>query len=152
MRGKALSRFLSVILALGASVPAVALASVGVSVKPGRGRPSTRFVVRFTAPDSSGHIGALNREYMVNAYGPAGARHCLDSADVSPARVRAHTRVRVTLDPATSHGKWCTGKWSGTVDELESPVCRPREICPAFVALVRRLGHFRFTVRPRRVG
>ena len=52
------------------------------------------------------------------------------------------------MSPKSFGGRWCTGTFNGTVEELETPVCRPRELCPAFIVLVRRLGHFRFRVRP----
>ena len=134
---------------VGAAVAADG-AGNGVSVTPGHGGPSTRFVVAFTAPDASGHVSGLNRGYLVNASGPSGAMHCLDSASLTPQRVTAHARVRVTLNPKAMNGKWCTGRWSGTVEEYESPICPPGKLCPAFVAIVHRLGHFHFSVQPTR--
>ncbi len=147
MRGTARFIFLTAILV---AVPGVAVAAgARVGVKPSSGTPRTRFVVHFTAPDASGRIGGMNREYVVSANGPTGRRHCLDTVTVTPPRVKAHARVRVTLSPAALNGKWCLGRWSGNVEELESPICPPRQLCPAFAVLEHRLGTFRFRVHPR---
>ncbi len=149
MRSRAHARTLTLVLALCAAIPAAALAGGGhVTAKPSNGGPGTSFIVHFTAPDRSGHIGSLNREYVVDVAGPSGSGKCVHAASQAAPRAKAHARVRVTLSPKSFGGRWCTGTFNGTVEELETPVCRPRELCPAFIVLVRRLGHFRFRVRP----
>jgi len=149
MRGKAQPRFLAALLALVVGIPAVARATAaGITVKPRDGTPTTRFVVHFTAPQASGRTGGVRREYILNASGPRGATHCRDTISVIPPTVKAHARVRVTLKPSAM--AWCLGRWTGTVEELESPVCPPLTLCPAFVAVVRRLGPFHFRVHASR--
>jgi hypothetical protein len=132
------------VLVLGAGSVAVADgAGSGVSVAPKQGGPSSRFAVRFTAPAASGHVGGVNRGYIVTASGPASGGHCLNTVSITPQRVKAHARVRVYLSP---RGKWCSGRWSGSVEEYESPICPLGSLCPAFVVVTRRIGHFRFRV------
>ena len=148
MRRKAHWPGLVVALALCGAVPAVAQGSgAHVTVGPSAGGPGTSFVVRFTAPERSGHIGSMNREYVISVDGPGGSAKCVHSASQTAPRSGAHARVRVSLTPKSFGGRWCVGTFHGTVEELETPVCPPRELCPAFIVLVRRLGHFRFRVR-----
>ncbi len=148
MRRKAQWPALAVALALGGAVPAVAQGSgAHVTVGPPAGGPGTSFVVRFTAPERSGHIGSMNREYVVSVDGPGGSAKCVHSASQTAPRSSAHARVRVSVTPKSFGGRWCVGTFHGTVEDFETPVCPPLELCPAFVVLVRRLGHFRFSVR-----
>ncbi len=135
-------------LALCGAVPAAAQGSgAHVTVRPSAGGPGTSFVVHFTAPERSGHIGSMNREYVISVDGPGGSAKCVHSASQAAPRSGARARVRVSLAPKSFGGRWCVGTFHGTVEELETPVCPPRELCPAFIVLVRRLGHFRFRVR-----
>lgn len=139
---------LGVGVALIGAFPAGALAGgARIAVRPSSGGPTTRFSVRFTAPDRSGHVGSMNREYVVSANGPAGATNCVDHATATPSSVRAHARVRVILSARSSGGRWCVGRFNGTIEELQMPICPQGRVCPAFVVLVRRLGSFHFRVK-----
>jgi hypothetical protein len=154
--GKALTGVLAGLLALAGGSAAVALGGgSGVGVVPKQGRPGDRFLVRFTAPAASGHVGGVNRRYVVTASGPSGGAHCLGTVSVTPQRVKAHARVRVILSPRSMsprsmNGKWCSGRWNGTVEEYESPICPLGKLCPAFVVITRQVGHFHFRVSAAR--
>lgn len=118
--------------------------SANVRVIPATGLQSTRFTVSFTAPDSSGRVGALERAYQVTA--AAGqAAGCASRVTVRVPRTRAHARVQVVLVPS---GKWCVGEFSGRVVESQGPWCPRRAmLCPKFVSSVRTLGRFTFRVQ-----
>jgi hypothetical protein len=116
-----------------------------VQVDPARGSRRTRFVVRFTAPKSTGSIGENERHYMVTATGRAAPR-CLARASQLAPNARKGARVKVTLDPTKLGGPWCTGAFSGRIQEFDAPVCRPGRLCPQFIRLGPTVGKFSFRV------
>jgi hypothetical protein len=148
MRPKVLIGRSAVVLALAAALPGGAEASTArIRITPSSGTPATRFSVRFTAPDSSGRVASFKREYVLSASGPNGARGCVGGGSWTAPNVKAHARVRMTLNPKPRGGKWCIGSFRGTIEEIQTPVCPKGELCPAFVLLVRTVGHFRYHVR-----
>jgi hypothetical protein len=140
------------ILAL-AAVAAISIAmassrtsgSKRVQVDPARGSRRTRFVIRFTAPKSTGASGVTARRYMVTVTGHAASR-CLARASQFAPNARKGARVKVTLDPAKLGGAWCTGAFSGRIQEFDVPVCRPGQLCPQFIRLGPTVGKFSFRV------
>jgi hypothetical protein len=120
-----------------------------VKVKPKAGTPRTRFVVSFRAPDQTGVSGSVSRHYAVWASNSASETGCASSASVNVPPTTAHEHVHVTLDPRKFGGRWCRGRFKGTVDEISSPSCAPNKVCPLFAIIVKRIGSFSFQVRTR---
>ena len=54
--------------------------------------------------------------------------------------------MRVRLDPVALGGRWCVGAFRGRLLELQTPVCPPRALCPAYVR-IRTLSRFSLVVR-----
>ncbi len=127
---------------------AVALATgtgAGVTVTPKVGKPNTRFVVTFRAPDATGIHGGLRRSYEVSATG--GANGCSSGGGVALPATRKGAHVRVVLGPPS--GRWCPGRYAGKVEEWLRPVCGPaRPVCPQFIG-IKMIGTFTFRVRQR---
>lgn len=121
---------------------------IDVTVKPKRGGPSTSFQISFVVPQPSGVSGGVDRRYLVEASEHTHPSGCVSGASADAPSAPAHTRVRVTLDPKAFPGsRWCGGSFHGTIDELVSPACPPRKLCPLFVALLKNLGKFSFHVK-----
>jgi hypothetical protein len=133
------------------AIPAVASASgpsnARITVKPRTGSVKTRFVVSFRAPQRSGRLGSFQRHYVLDAAGPAGADHCVSRISVNAPDSAANVRVRVTLNPTRVGGRWCVGRFHGKVEEFQTPVCPKGELCPAYVALLKTVGTFSFSVK-----
>ncbi len=128
--------------AWGASAPR----TVAVSVKPPDGLPSTTFTITYRTPDRTGLHGALARHDEVMG---AIARHgsgCASSLRVRAPDGAAGAPIRVALSPRRLRGRWCTGRWSGRIEELETPVCKPGRACPQFIILRGVIGRFTFIV------
>jgi hypothetical protein len=125
---------------------AAAVPTVSVHVNPPTGLPSTTFTISFRTSDRTGVHGALaRRDELMGAV----ARHgsgCVSSFDASAPVGAAGTLIRVAMGPARIRGHWCTGRWSGRIEELETPVCKPGQACPQFIILRGVIGHFVFTV------
>ena len=152
MRCKACHALLAGVLSAAALATGAAQASAArLTIKPSSGLPTTNFILRFRAPDTTGRMGSLQRTYVVSVNGPGG-QNCVSGASWSVAPVLAHARVRETLKPRKVGGKWCIGTFRGTVDELAYPICQFHEVCPLYVVLRRTVGHFRFHVRRRDVS
>jgi hypothetical protein len=49
------------------------------------------------------------------------------------------------LAPERGAGIWCTGRFSGRLEETITPVCGVRKLCPDFIAVL-TLGTFTFRV------
>jgi hypothetical protein len=116
-----------------------------ITVKPSSGPPTTRFVIRFRAPDRTGRVGAMVRSYILSATGPA-QPGCAGSPSLTLRPTRAHSRVRVTLSPKPFGGRWCPGRFHGQVEEIATPYCPAHKLCPAFVVLIGTVGKFSFRV------
>jgi hypothetical protein len=125
---------------------AAAVPTVTVRVSPSTGLPSTRFTISFRTSDRTGVHGSLaRRDELMGAV----ARHgsgCVSSFDASAPAGAAGTLIRVAVGPARIGGHWCTGRWSGRIEELETPVCKQGQACPQFIILRGVIGHFAFTV------
>ena len=140
---------LAAAMVLGAGAwAAAAVPTVPVRVNPPTGLPSTTFTISFHTPDRTGRHGALARhdELMV-----AIARHssgCVSSFDASAPDGAAGALIRVVLGPARIRGHWCTGRWTGRIEELETPVCKEGQACPQFIILRGVIGRFTLTVAP----
>ena len=123
-----------------------AVPTVAVHVSPPTGLPSTKFTISFRTSDRTGVHGALaRRDELMGAV----ARHssgCVSSFDASAPVGGAGTVIRVVVGPARLGGQWCTGRWSGRIEELETPVCKAGQACPQFIILRGVIGHFAFTV------
>ena len=138
---------LAAALVLGATAwAAAAVPTVAVRVSPATGVPSSTFTISFHTPDRTGRHGALARrdELMV-----AVARHasgCVSSFDASAPVGAAGALIRVVAGPARIGGHWCTGRWSGRIEELETPVCKQGQACPQFIILRGVIGRFTLTV------
>jgi hypothetical protein len=144
-------RLSAVVLALAtigapATVWAETAGSMHVRLSPARGGPKRVFVLSWRTPDQLGRDGSVNRTDTVSAATTTSARGCVKNFDLSAPNAKAGTVVRVRVDPRRLGGHWCTGGFRGQVDELQSPVCPYRELCPAYV-LLRREGRFSFAVR-----
>jgi len=120
--------------------------SVPVKVKPKTGTPKTEFVVSFRAPDQTGVSGSVSRHYVVSATNSSSDTGCASSASVTVPPTAANQHVRVTLDPHNFGGRWCLGRFKGTVDEISSPMCQPNKVCPLFAVIVKQIGKFSFRV------
>jgi len=142
-----LASVLAAAVALVASTwAAAAVPTVAVRVSPPTGVPSTTFTISFHTPDRTGRHGALARhdELMV-----AVAHHgsgCVGSFDTTTPDGGAGALIRVVLGPARIGGHWCTGRWSGRIEELEAPICKPGSACPQFIILRGVIGRFTLTV------
>lgn len=99
---------------------------------------------KFTAPESSGRAGGVQKGYTLSVSGPA-RRGCASlRADELPAITKGE-HVNVTVGPPP-HAHWCAGQFTALVQELARPVCTPGVPCPQFVRLVARIGQVRFTI------
>lgn len=132
------------LVGLLAIVTVPALARSGISVRPSSGSRTTHFTVRFRAPVATGVVGQTKRRYVVNARGPAVAG-CDSTPAAGAPPTRAGKQVNISLAP--DRRGWCRGTYTGQIEELASPVCAPGRLCPQYVAVLRRVGSFRFGVR-----
>jgi hypothetical protein len=130
----------------GASVrPARSIGKAHVTVTPTSGSPTTRFTVRFRAPERTGRFRSSRRAYVLSAVGPA-SKGCNASADISLPASRAHVLRKVVLDPKRLHQSWCVGTYRGQVEETQIPICPKGHACPALVILLGTVGRFSFRV------
>lgn len=141
----ALAGVLAVAGGLTAGGAGAAVRTARITVEPRTGTPSSRFVIVFRAPDATGRVGALRRSYILSA-GDRTAPGCAANASMRLAPTRARSRVRVTLNPRRFGPRWCSGRFHGRIEEIAEPYCPPHRLCPAFVALIRTVGHFSFRV------
>ena len=150
--GKRRQRWASALAAVAMLVATVsaatALQTVAVRVNPSLGPPSTTFAISFRTPDRTGIHGTLARhDGLIGSL----ARHgsgCVSSFDVRAPDGTAGATIRVALGTRRIGGNWCTGRWSGHIEELDTPVCKPGRACPQFVVLRGVIGRFAFTVTP----
>jgi hypothetical protein len=114
-----------------------------VGVRPAAGSSQTHFLVSFRAPERTGRYVGSDRRYSVAASGPP-RNGCDSSPAANAAPARKGQLVHVALVPQGEG--WCPGVYHGAVDELATPVCAPRAICPLYVLVLRRIGSFSFRV------
>jgi len=128
-----------------------AFAATHVTVKPGAGKPTTKFVARFRAPARTGVIGTVSSHYQLSAVGPKGKR-CVSSISIKLAPTKLHARVKVTLRPRGHGGAWCSGKFHAKILEFQSIVCRRINACPDIVIPPQTIARFSFTVKKAKTG
>jgi len=128
---------------------AAAAIQVRVTTTPKRGSPTVGFVIRFRSPVATGVLRNVRREFVLSLAGPTRPAGCVTEGSLELPAARAHASVKVTLRPRRFGGdRWCPGTFRGQIHEIQSPVCPPREICPALVVLVGTVGTFSFHVTP----
>jgi hypothetical protein len=132
-------------------VAASAAAATRVSLKPGSGRPTTTFVVRFRAPVRTGTFGTLTSHYRLYASGPKG-RGCLSNVSITLRATRRHAHVRVSLNPKRLGNPWCAGRFHGRIVETQAVICRKPLACPQIVIAPRTIARFSFRVKNVKAG
>ncbi len=122
-------------------------AAGAVTIAPVRGRPTTRFTVRFQAPDATAAVGRQQTLYSIAVTGAAGPPGgCVGARTMPAGAATKGAPVTVTLDPAKLGGAWCPGAHSARVVETAVPVCHPGLMCPQYVRVIRTVGTATFTV------
>jgi hypothetical protein len=150
-------RALSSLLRSGAAAVAVALLlaqsglagarGVSVQVTPAVGDPGTIFVVSFRAPVRTGVIGSIRLRNELTATSSSASKGCLAQVSAPVPDARRGQRVRVRLDPKVLGGRWCAGRYRGSVLELQTAVCPRGTMCPTYVRLVGTVARFSLIVR-----
>jgi hypothetical protein len=128
-----------------------AFAATHVTVKPGAGKPTTKFVASFRAPARTGVIGTISSHYQLSAVGPKG-NSCVSSVSMALAPTKLHAHVKVTLRPRGHGGVWCSGKFHGKILEFQSILCRRINACPDVVIAPQTIARFSFTVKKAKTG
>jgi hypothetical protein len=128
-----------------------ALAATHVTMKPGAGKPTTRFVASFRAPAQTGVFATVSSHYQLSASGPKGKR-CVSSTSINLRPTKLHAHVKVTMRPRGHGGVWCSGKFHGKIREFQSIVCRRINACPDIVIAPRTIARFSFTVKKAKTG
>jgi hypothetical protein len=123
-----------------------AFAATRVSMKPGAGKPTTKFVASFRAPARTGAFGTVRSHYRLSAAGPRG-KHCVSSISINLAPTKLHAHVKVTLRPRGHGGVWCSGKFHGKILEFQAIVCRRINACPDIAIRPQTIARFSFTVK-----
>jgi hypothetical protein len=118
-----------------------------VHVTPSRGGPDTTFVLSFVASTTTGTIGSMRVRDVLSASHRRSSARCLTSIDVPIRDHRKGQRLRVRLNPGKLGGRWCAGTYRGKIEELQHPVCPPREPCPAYVLVRGTIARFELRVR-----
>ena len=132
----------------GTAVGQPAVGGARLTLSPSRGTGSTHFGLTFTAPTATGTSGGSIRTITVRATGSNRAPHaCTNGIDQSLSIARAGL-VRVALLPGLSGAHWCTGRFSGSVQEEIRPYCTVGHACPQVIA-IETIGTFAFTVVAR---
>ena len=144
-----------ILLSVGLAVSASAALGAGVGgvqihVSPGKGGIHTRFVLRFSIPDATGTTGNVNDSDAVSVSGPS-HKGCVGQAEIPMRSAAAHTAFKITLNPSHLDGHWCAGKFTGTLVERHTTICRPlpvqeQIVCPLYVLAPRVIGRFKFQV------
>ena len=114
-----------------------------MSTRPWAG-PGTRFALETVAGHRSGRRGRRLRRYLVAVHGPLKSA-CVIENEATFSDGRPGARLRAVLDPRrTKGGRWCRGRFRGTVRYQDGLCCRDG----AYFRLRTRIaGRFAFTVR-----
>lgn len=124
-----------------------------ISVRPGSGRSTTTFVVRFRHPDSTGVVGALRRADLLTLSGTGSGRSCVSGATLTLPDARQGQIVAIRLRPRRFGGRWCAGRFWGRIRESTAIVCQqPHPVCPVPAIIWRTITTFSFRVRHRGAG
>lgn len=102
-------------------LPAGASASTRVYVSPARGRPTTHFVLRFRAPESTGRIGVIRRTDHLYI---SSAKHtgCISSVRLTIKPLHGGEHVTITIRPKP-RTHWCVGRFRGRIVRTEALIC-----------------------------
>jgi hypothetical protein len=135
-----------------AAVPAVSAVTLTgqpqpakVTVRPAVGTPHTRFAVTFLTPRAVGLGGAVTTRYAVTA-SDRRRRGCAWSTSAVIASSRPTLRLKLSLAPPPASG-WCAGRFSARIEEYQSPICGPVQVCPQFIRFVGTVAKFSFRVK-----
>ena len=135
------------LLAAGSSAGAgTGLARGPVAVTPSTGSPLTTFTLGFRAPERTGLYGSSQRHDLVVASVPPGQSGCVTTLSVRAHDAQTGARVRVHLVPGSLGDRWCVGRYSGRIEELQTAVCPHATLCPTYVLLRGIVGRFTFHV------
>jgi hypothetical protein len=138
------------VLTLGAAPYAVAVSIISgpltpASVTPVTGGPHSSFTVSLRNPSLTGITSQWQRWDTVGVVGPHQAG-CVSSATAVMPGATLHARVRVKLNPSRLGGRWCVGRFRGTIVENQRFVCGPARVCPELVIAPRTIARFTFRV------
>ncbi len=125
---------------------------VPAKVIPAAGTPASAFVVSFVSPTRTGVVGSKRFLDRLSAVSSTSARGCLSQISAAVPVARKGQRVRVRLDPFALGGHWCTGRYTGKIVELQTLVCPPGTMCPAYVRVVGIVARFILVVHPTPAG
>jgi hypothetical protein len=129
------------------TVGAAGAALVPATVTPKTGKPTSTFVVAYTAPHRTGVVGTKHVYARVSVTRVGPQTGCLSQADATAAAAKRGQRVRVKLDPAAREGRWCIGRFTGRVDEYQTAICPPGLMCPLYVRPLGTIARFTLVVR-----
>jgi hypothetical protein len=122
------------------------LRRVPIVVTPSAGLPATTFVLSFRAPERTGLYGSSQRHDLVVASASAAQGACIATLSVRAPDAHAGARVRVLLVPGRLGNRWCIGRYSGRIEEVQTGVCPHGTACPTYVLLRGIVGRFVFHV------
>jgi hypothetical protein len=120
--------------------------SSGLTVSPRTGGQMTTFTLSFTAPTSSRSLAHIRLGYTLSVTGPAAKGGCIASRSVGVPSASKGTPVSIALNPARLGDSWCVGTYTARAVEIESPICTPGTMCPAFIRVVGAVGEATFRV------
>lgn len=146
-RGRKLLALIALSATVLALAPAVAQASVRVTLRPAAGGPHTGFVLRFRNPSPTGIVAGTRRVDQVLVIGPHGSG-CVSSVAESLRPAAAGTSMRTVLRPGAGR-HWCGGRFQGRLVAYQSTACSPgpARACPLLVIAPQTLARFSFRVR-----
>ena len=135
------------VILVGAVWATAALAGVRVSVTPGTGARTAKFVIGFRAPNATGVSSGSTSRYVVSATATAG-HGCTSGVSAGVPPTQRGQYVRVTLKPGAGR-RWCAERFHGRITEIVSLNCHPlTTACPDFEAAPLTVATFTFRVRP----
>ena len=122
------------------------LGRVPVVLTPSTGSPVTTFVLSFREPERTGLYGSSQRHDLVVASASPSQGGCVTTLSVPAPNAHAGARVRVLLVPGSLGARWCVGRYSGRIEEIQTAVCPHGTLCPTYVLLRGIIGRFAFRV------
>ena len=125
---------------------------VPARVTPSAGTPASTFVVSFVSPVRTGVIGSKRFLHRLSAVSATPTKGCLPQVESSVPIARKGQRVRVKLDPFALGGRWCTGRYTGKIVELQTLVCPPGTMCPTYVRMLGTVARFTLVVHATPAG
>jgi hypothetical protein len=140
---------LGLVAALTLAAAGTSAGHVRVTVKPKRGIPTSRFVVRFRNPTRTGTAGSMRRYEVLSASGPRG-NGCVSGFALTLRPAAKGRRIKVTLRPRRLGGVWCAGTFEVRLDEVRTFVCAG--VCAGPAVIPHMLGRFSFRVRRPSTG